>query len=324
MTIKRITTEEAFTIPEIVEQTRKLVGGVPSMSTGAIVGPLVDLLCDIGQGRVMAMDKAGVDLQLLSLTAPGVQLYDAATALSLAQLANDRLKAAIDAHPTRFAGLAAVAPQDPAGSAKELERAITKLGLRGAIINSHTHGEYLDNPKFWPIFEAVTALDVPIYLHPREPSPAMAAPMNLPGFTVGWGFAVETGTHVLRLIANGVFDRFPKLRMVLGHLGEMLPFMLDRIDNRYRFETGLFPDKRMKRKPSEYFRNHFVVTTTGMNFATPLKAAIAVLGIDNVLFGIDHPYEDQSEEVAKFEAMGLSEADKKKLYQTNSERVFKL
>ena len=117
---------------------------------------------------------------------------------------------------------------------------------------------------------------------------------------------------------------FPKLRIVLGHLGETLPFMLDRIDNRYRFETGLFPDKRMKRRPSEYFRDHFVVTTTGMNFPAPLKAAIAVLGIDNVLFGIDHPYEEQAEEVAKFEAMSFSEADKKKLYQTNSERVFRL
>jgi len=111
---------------------------------------------------------------------------------------------------------------------------------------------------------------------------------------------------------------------VLGHLGETLPFMLDRIDNRYRFETGLFPDQRMKRRPSEYFRDHFVVTTTGMNFPAPLKAAIAVLGIDNVLFGIDHPYEEQAEEVAKFEAMSFSEADKKKLYQTNAERVFRL
>lgn len=215
-------------------------------------------------------------------------------------------------------------PQDPAGAAKELERGVKKLGLKGAIINSHTRGEYLDDPKFWPIFEAAEALDVPIYLHPREPSPGMAAPMTLPGFTVGWGFAIETGTHVLRLIANGVFDRFPKLRIVLGHLGGMLPFMLDRIDNRYRFETGLFPDKRLRRKPSEYFRAHIVVTTSGMNFLAPLRAAIEILGIDNVLFAIDYPYEDQAEDVAKFEAMNFSEADRHKLYHGNAERVFKL
>jgi 5-carboxyvanillate decarboxylase len=324
MAIKRITTEEAFTLPELIEETRRLVKGVASMSSGAIEGPLVPLLCDIGAGRIATMDAAGIDMQLLSLTAPGVQLHDAETGLRLARLVNDRLKAAIDAYPTRFAGLAAIPPQDPSGAAKELDRAVTKLGLKGAIINSHTRGEYLDDPKFWPIFEAAEAFDVPIYLHPREPSPAMAPPMTLPGFTVGWGFAVETGTHALRLIANGVFDRFPKLRIVLGHLGEMLPFMLDRIDNRYNFESMLFPKNRLKRKPSDYFRDHFVVTTTGMNFEAPLKAAIAILGIDRVLFGIDYPYEDQKADVAKFEAMGFSEADKKKLYQTNSERVFKL
>ena len=323
-TIKRITTEEAFTIPEIVAETRRLVGGVPSMTTGAIVGPLVPLLCDIGAGRIATMDAAGIDLQLLSLSAPGVQLYEPATALALARLANDRLAAAIAAYPTRFAGLAAVPPQDPAGAAKELERAVGTLGLKGAIINSHTRGEYLDEAKFWPIFEAAEALDVPIYIHPREPSPGMAAPMTLPGFTVGWGFAVETGTHALRLIANGVFDRFPRLRIVLGHLGEMLPFMLDRIDNRFRFETGLFPNIRLKRAPSQYFLDHFVVTTSGMNFAAPLKAAIATLGVERVLFAIDYPFEDQAADVAKFEAMGFGEDEKRMLYQTNSERVFKL
>jgi len=152
----------------------------------------------------------------------------------------------------------------------------------------------------------------------------MAAPMTLPGFTVGWGFAVETGTHALRLIANGIFERFPKLRIVLGHLGEMLPFMLDRIDNRHRFENKLFPTSKLRRRPSDYFRDNFVVTTSGMNFKAPLLAAIQILGIERVLFAIDYPYEDQAEDVAKFEAIGFSEAERKQLYQTNAERVFKL
>ena len=316
--------EEAFSIPEVVEEARRIAGGVPSMSTGLIAGPLLPLLLDLGDGRIRAMDEAGIDVHVLSLSSPGVQNFESATAVSLMQLANDRLAAAIKAHPTRFAGLAAVAPQDPAATAKELERAVRSLGLRGAIVNSHTRGEYLDDQKFWAIFEAAEALDVPIYIHPREPSPGMAAPLSLPGFTVGWGYAVETGTHALRLIARGVFDRFPKLRIILGHMGEMLPFMLDRIDNRYRFETGLFPQGKLARLPSEYFREHFFITTSGMNFEGPLLAAIKAVGVDRVLYAVDYPFEDQPMAVKQIDAMPLSAMDRRKVCELNAKRVFKL
>ena len=316
--------EEAFSIPEVVAEASRIAGGVPSMSTGLIAGPLLPILLDIGEGRIRAMDEAGIDVHVLSLSSPGVQNFETSTAVSLAQLANDRLAAAIKTYPTRFAGLAAVAPQDPAASAKELERAVHSLGLCGAIINSHTRGEYLDEPKFWPIFEAAQALDIPIYIHPREPSPGMAAPLALPGFTVGWGYAVETGTHALRLIRGGVFDRFPKLRIILGHMGEMLPFMLDRIDNRYHFETGLFPKGKLARLPSEYFREHFVITTSGMNYEAPLMAAIKDMGVERVLYAVDYPFEDQPLAVKQIDAMPLSAADRRKICELNAKRVFRL
>jgi 2,3-dihydroxybenzoate decarboxylase len=316
--------EEAFSIPEVIEEARRIAHGVPSMSTGLIAGPLLPILLDIGAGRIRAMDEAGIDVQILSLSSPGVQNFESATAVSLMRLANDRLADAIKAYPMRFAGLAAIAPQDPAATAKELERAVRSLHLCGAIVNSHTRGEYLDEQKFWPIFEAAEALDIPIYIHPREPSPGMAQPLAMPGFTVGWGYAVETGTHALRLIRGGVFDRFPKLRIILGHMGEMLPFMLDRIDNRYHFESGLFPQGKLARLPSEYVLDHFVITTSGMNYEAPLMAAIKAMGVDRVLYAVDYPFEDQPLAVKQIDAMQLSPADRRKICETNAKRVFKL
>jgi 5-carboxyvanillate decarboxylase len=321
---KRISCEEAFSIPELVEALRKAAGGVPSMSSGPIAGPFMPALLEMGEGRIRAMDKDGVDMQILSLSSPGVQNFDPATAMSLARLANDRAADTIRKFPTRFAGLATLAPQDAPASARELHRAVRSLGLKGAIIHSHTHGEYLDDPKFWILFEAAQALDVPIYIHPREPSPAMAGPMALPGFTAGWGYAVETGTHALRLIAAGVFDKFPMLRIVLGHMGETLPFILDRIDNRYLWEMSLFKKRKLARLPSEYFKNHFVVTTSGMNFQVPLMATLAQLGPDRVLFAADYPMEVQEEAVEAVEAMPLSMQDKWKIWELNARRVFAL
>lgn len=317
--------EEAFQIPEILEQLRKKAGGVPSMSSGPIAGPFIPALLDVGNGRIAGMDAAGIDMQILSLVSPGVQAFDKATAASLARLANDRLAAAVKAYPTRFAGLATFAPQDPAQAAKELQRAVTELKLNGALVNSHTDNEYLDDAKFWALFEAAEALDIPIYIHPREPSAGLEKPLAMPGFTVGWGYAVETGTHALRLISAGVFDRFPKLQIVLGHMGEGIPFLLDRIDNRYRFETGLFARKLpLKRLPSDYFRDNFLVTTSGMNYAAPLEATIDTVGVDRVLYAIDYPFEDQPACVKAIEAMALPDADKKKICETNVRRAFKL
>jgi 2,3-dihydroxybenzoate decarboxylase len=266
-----------------------------------------------------------VDIQVLSLSSPGVQTFAPATALSMARQINDQMVDTIRKYPTRFGGLATITPQLPSETAKELERCINTLGLNGGIINSHTNGEYLDDKKYWPILEAFQALDVPLYIHPRDPSPGLEAPLAIPGFAVGWGYAVETGTHALRMIAGGVFDQFPKLRIVLGHLGETLPFLLDRIDNRYQWQFNTFGLKpTLKRLPSEYFRDNFVVATSGMNYSAPVKAALEAMGPDKVLFAADHPMEVQQDAVNELEAIKLSAAVKKQVFETNARRVFKL
>ncbi len=322
---RRIACEEAFQIPEALELLHKMYGGIPNATSGPIAGPVVPLLLDIDAARIRSMDEAGIDMQILSIVAPGVQNFDAATAVTMARLANDRLSAAVRAHPARFAGLATFAPQDPAAAAKELERAIDSLGLHGALVNSHTRGEYLDDEKFWPIFEAAEALDAALYIHPREPSPGMATPLAMPGFMIGWGYAVEASTHAMRLISAGVFDRFPRLKIVLGHMGEGIPFMLERIDNRFKFETKVFArTKKLERLPGEYFRENFYVTTSGMNFRAPLMATIETLGVERVLFAVDYPFEDQRTCVDAMEGMPLGAAAKQALFEGNARSVFRL
>lgn len=318
---RRIACEEAFTTQEIIEASSIAAGGVPSMRSGPIAGSIIEPLLDLGEGRIADMDRSGVDIQILALTSPGVQHLEKDIALSLMPAVNDHLAAAIEAHPTRYAGLAVMAPQDPEATALELERAVRTLGLKGGVINSHTNGEYLDDQKFWPMLEAAEALGVPIYIHPREPGPAIDG-VYLPGFIVGWGFAVETGTHILRLIGAGVFDRFPNLKVVIGHLGEMIPFVLNRIDNRYEFESGLFDRPRLARSPSEYFKSNIWVTTSGMNFPAPLRTTIEQIGIDRILFAADYPLESQEDAVNQIEATQLSSEEKAKIFDTNPTNVF--
>jgi 5-carboxyvanillate decarboxylase len=207
--------------------------------------------------RIADMDASGIAKQLVFLTAPGVQVFDSSVAAPLARDLNDQLIQEIKKHPDRYAALAAIAPQDPAAAVKELQRSVS-LGMKGAVINSHTQGEYLDEQKYWQIFEAAEALGVPIYLHPNTPPAAMIAPFMPRGLDGAiYGFAVETGLHVLRIIVAGVFDRFPKLKLVVGHLGEGLPFWLFRLDFMHasmvkanRYEGA----KPLRRKPSDYRR----------------------------------------------------------------------
>jgi predicted TIM-barrel fold metal-dependent hydrolase len=240
-------------------------------------------------------------------------------------LANDRLAEASRKYPDRITGLAAFAPRDPARAARELERAVRTLGLKGGIVNSHSLGEYLDDRKFWPIFEAVQAMGVPIYIHPRDPSPQMIKPFEVFGFKIGWSWAAEVGTHIVRLIGAGVFDQFPRLQIVIGHMGEGLPFHLDRIDNRYFWEhemAGTAP--KLKRKPSGYVRDNVVLTTSGMNYSPPLLLTIQMVGIDNVLFAADYPFENVRESVAAIDGLAIADRDKEKLYHLNAKRVFAL
>jgi 2,3-dihydroxybenzoate decarboxylase len=341
--LRRIAVEEGFNIPEIAAASPPLlaqraksepgeaaifgVGGYAPQ--GAVPGgppPWVKQLGDLGEIRIRDMDAAGIALQVMLLSSPGVQIFDAPQAREFSQLANDRLAAAVRAHPTRFAGLAAIPPQDPAFAAKELERAVKSLGLRGAVINSHTHGEYLDDRKFWPILESAASLDVPIYIHPRAPSPQTVAPYIDYGLVGAiWGYAVEVSLHALRLIFAGVFDQFPRLRIIIGHMGEGIPFFLDRMDNHSQKGGGVGPKSaKLKRLPSEYFKDHFVITTSGMNWAPALALSLEVLGPDRILFAADYPFEDAPLAVRRIESIGLPQDTLIKLFSRNAERVFGL
>jgi 2,3-dihydroxybenzoate decarboxylase len=283
---------------------------------------------DLGERRIRDMDATGIAKQILSLTSPGVQVFDAPTAVSLATSFNDQLAEAIRKHPDRFAGLAAIAPQDPSAAAKELQRAVKSLHLKGAIVNSHTRGEYLDEPKFWEIFEAAESLNVPIYLHPTTPSPRMVGPFLDRGLDGAvFGFAVETSLHILRIVFSGVFDRFPRLRMVAGHLGEGLPYWFFRIDfmhQRLTSNNRYANVPKLQKKPSDYLKENFYVTTSGMAWQPPILYAQSVLGVDRVLYAMDYPYQFVPDEVKVTDDLPISDADKKKLYQTNAEKVFAL
>ncbi len=338
---RRIATEEAWAPRELIDMYRRELAdksiddpGFHSL-WGFFAGAseranlLVDRIQDLGEKRLADMDATGIDMQILSLTCPGVQLFDTATATALASRFNDELAEGVLRNPTRFAGLAAIAPQDPQRAAQELERSVSKLGLKGAIINSHTHGEYLDDPKFWDIFAAAEALGVPIYLHPNTPSKAMIEPFLARGLDGAvFGFSVETSLHTLRIIVAGVFDRFPRLQIVLGHLGESLPYWLSRLDYMHSIITrtnryGAAAPKLAK-PLSAYLRENFHYTTSGMGWTPPIMYVHQVMGADRLLYAMDYPYQFVAEEVIEQDNLPLSATDKHLFFQGNAERLFSL
>jgi 5-carboxyvanillate decarboxylase len=332
---RRIATEEAFSVLEVANTLRD-VARAPGSSLDLMLvkqiydadgpGPRAQLrtmLLDLEEQRLRDMDENGVDVHLLSLTAPGVQMFDADTATELATIANDRLAEVISRHPTRFAGLASFAPHSPKRAAKEMERAIRQLKLNGFVVNSHTHGEYLDDPKFWPALEAAEALDACIYIHPRAPAEGLAAPFRHYGMDSAlWAYGVETATHAVRMMLGGVFDRFPKLKICLGHMGEGVHFWLWRIDHMSTSAQAQGRAPKLRLKPSEYFKRNFVITTSGQESPLALDFSIKALGADNVMWAIDYPYQPTAPAVAFMDNAPISDADKAKIYYQNAERVF--
>ncbi len=332
--MRLIATEEAFAPIEYIDEFLKLTKTIDTPVSRYLgiyykkpeaVRQLTDL-----EYRIAEMDAYRVDMHLLSITSPGVQAFDTGLGTELASLANDRLADAVTRHPTRFAGLGAVVPQDPRQAARELKRAVNDLGMKGVIINSHTHGEYLDDPKFWPIFEAAVACDAPIYLHPTFPPDSMIeayADYGMMGAL--WGFGAETSLHVVRLIMSGVFDTFPQLKIVLGHLGEALPFWLGRLDNRYHNilrRGGLEPlgMRQLDRLPSEYFRTNFWITTSGMMTNEPLKFCLDMFGADRVMFAVDYPYEQTAEAVPFIRNAPLDAETMRKVTHATAEGLFRI
>jgi 5-carboxyvanillate decarboxylase len=330
---RRIATEEAFAIPEQMEAQRELVANTQEYDPDLFLwrvqtdpnGPVHNKLIDLYEMRMREMDKYDVDMHLLALTSTGVQMMEPDRAVAVAEIGNDRLHEAIQRHPDRFTGLATIAVQDPPRAVKEIERAITKLKLNGIMINSHTNGEYLSEQKYWPILEAIEDLNVALYIHPRAPIPLMAKAYKTDHLEHAiWGYQAETGLHGLRLITGGVFDQFPKLQVVLGHMGEGIPYWLYRLDFMYGRVKIDFGRRKLKLTPSEYFKRNFYITTSGMNWEPTLKFCIEAMGADRIMWAIDYPYQDHPDAVEFMDAARISEKDKQAIYHGNAERVFKI
>ncbi len=280
---------------------------------------------NLGELRIREMDEAGVDVQVLSLGAPSLQKLDAATAVPLGRAANDRLHTAVRAHPTRFAAFAALPTADPEAAADELERAVNRLGFKGAMIHGLTNGVFHDDKRFWPIYERAEALDVPIYLHPGYPHQAFVDVYlkdyveKFPGICrAAWGFTVETATQGLRLVLSGVFDQYPRLRIILGHLGEALPFLVWRINH------ALGRDPKLERSFRDYFCEHFYITTSGFFSNPALLCCVQELGVDRIIFSIDYPFVPNPPGTKWMETVPLCAEDRAKILHGNVERLLKM
>jgi hypothetical protein len=316
-----IALEEHFWTPGIAAATTDLHNPLVGPDS-----PLGQNLADLGERRLAAMDAAGIDLQVIHTT-PGVQQLDPATAVPLAQEANDALAAAVRAHPDRFAGFATLPTPDPEAAVDELGRAVTELGLKGAMVNGHTHGRFLDDPAYDALLARFARLGVPLYIHPTEPTPEVRA-AYFKGFDEvtswflaagAWGWHQETGLHVLRMVLGGVFERHPDLQVVIGHTGEMLPFMLARIDDNLPPKmTGL------QRLPSEYLLDNLHITTSGLFTVPPLQCALDTFGIERVMFSIDWPYAPNEDGLRLLEAAPLSGDHREAFAHGNAERLLGL
>jgi 5-carboxyvanillate decarboxylase len=287
-----------------------------------------DRLLDISQGRLKNMDAAGIDIQVLSLSTPGCEQFSPARGMALSRKTNEELYKAINKYPDRFIGLAALAPQSPEDAARELERAVKELGFKGAKVNSHIRGSYLDEKKYWPVFEVAESLDVPIFLHPNTPNPSTIKPYMDYGFALAgpaWGFGAEAALQTMRLIYSGVFDRYPNLKVILGHLGEGLIFWMYRIDFSFKkpwMDEELRPE--IKQPPSEYIRKNFYVNTSGMHSIPAFLSVYLELGADHMMFAADYPYENSEEAAGFIDEIPASEDDKKKIQHSVAEKLFKL
>ena len=324
MTTARGTTviaiEEHYLDPEVDAALGGKGGGA-----GALMR---ERLLDVDEGRLREMDAAGIDIQVLSHTLPGAQVFEAESAADRARGVNDRLHEVVRAHPDRFAAFATLPTRDPTACADELARCVEELGFKGAMVHGLTDGRFIDDRRFWPILERAAALDVPIYVHPGWPHPAVVEAYygdyleKYPGIgTAAWGFTVETATAGLRLVLSGVFDAHPNLKIILGHLGEGLPFSLWRID--HAFEILARPDVDPVRF-REVFSEHFWITTSG-NFSDPaLLCSLMELGADRILFSVDWPYIENRLGTDWVARIPLSREDKDKMLSGNARRLLAL
>ena len=315
--IRKIALEEHMLCPGFEEYWYPTVANVPAARRAELEAALFDL----GEQRLQAMDAAGIARAILSISGPGVQVErDTPTAIRKAQAANDYLADKIAQHPDRYSGFAHLALQDGRAAAAELTRCVRDLGFKGALINGHTHGIYLDDPSLAPLWEQAQDLQTILYLHPGDPETTMPVLAGHPELRrATWEWTVETGSHALRLVFGGLFDRFPGAKLVLGHLGETLPYLLWRFDSRARL-YGV----KLRREPSAYIRANLLVTTSGMFSREPLICALDALGDDRVMFSTDHPFESMEEAGRFIDDVKISHDRRTKIAHTNAKRVFGL
>lgn len=323
--MKTVGLEEHFVTPDVMAAWQKLD---PQWQDVALKhsdrGEVGIRLPDLSSQRLAAMDETGLDVQVLSLTAPGVQSLDPAEATALQVASNDLLADTVRANPDRFQGFATLATPAPAAAARELDRAVTRLGMNGAMLFGRTRDRNLDHPDNWPIFEAASALRAPLYLHPQSPLPAvreaiyggLGDPVDAAFATFGLGGHYETGVQILRLVLAGVFDRFPDLQVITGHWGEVVLFYLDRIDN-------LAGPAKLKRPVSDYFRTNVSITPSGIWSHRYLRWAIEVLGVERIMFSTDYPYRFTPDGGARrfLEEADLPDADKAAIAHGNWDRL---
>ena len=288
---------------------------------------ICEQLQDIGDQRIAEMDAAGIDMQVLSLNSPGVEQAEAAEQLSIAVESNDFLAEAVKKNPRRFAAFAALATAVPDKAAEELDRRVRQQGFKGTLINGHTRGRYLDDKFFWPILERAEALNVPIYLHPTVP-PQAVVEASFAGFSpsvtamfasAGWGWHIETAVHLIRMILGGVFDRYPKLQVVIGHLGEGIPFMLPRLDKNLPKEMT-----KLDRPFGAYLRENVYYTFGGFNFAATFLNLLLEVGVGRIMFSVDHPYGSMAEARTFLQHLPVSEADRERIAYGNAEKLLGL
>ncbi len=324
--MRTITIEEHFLSTAYKEVMQRNAAGQSSKPNSAAAA-LEEKLADLSATRLQSMDAGGIDLQVISHAVSGIGSVSGEEDIRLARAANDQLATAVAAHPDRYAGFALLPMSEPRAAADELERTVRSLKFKGAMINGTTNGRFLDDPAFLPILERAVALDVPIYIHPAEP-PAAVREAYYTGFdpavsfnlaTAGWGWHSETAIHALRLILAGVFDRLPNLQIIIGHMGEMIPFMLARINDRLTP-----PAKYLRHTVPEYFLQNFHITTSGFFTDPPLLLTMQIMGADRIIFSVDYPYSTNEQGRAFLDNAAISPADKEKISHLNVERLLKL
>jgi uncharacterized protein len=318
-----ITLEEHFATPLFLDGPGQDLKNAALKFEGRAL-KIIEPLCDIGDKRIAAMDAAGVDFQMLSLTSPGTEQLDAAEALALTRDTNDALAEAVKKHPSRFGGFAALPTMLPDKAAEELERRVRAGGFKGAVINGHVRGRYLDDKFFWPILECAETLNVPIHIHPTKP-PQAVFDVYYGGFSPlvsdlfgspGWGWHIETAVHVLRLILGGAFDRFPNLQLVIGHLGEGLMSLFQRLDVMTPAMT------KLKRPMTSYLRENVHYTVSGFNFPATFLNLLLEVGAPRIMFSADHPYQSMAKARAFLDQLPVSAADRERIAHANAEKLF--